>query len=376
MDRSAASLIEHLSSIQDPRMLAKTDHDLVDIIVITVCATICHCDDSWESIEEFGQERKTWLKQFLPLKNGIPSHDTFRRIFLLLNPEDLQKCFMEWTKDLQTITAGEVVAIDGKTPRGSFDNQLGNRAIHSVSAWATENQLVLGQIKVDTKSNEITAIPKLLDLLEVKGCVITIDAMGTQTEIAAKIIEKKADYLLALKGNQGDLHQAVEYYFNDALKNNFRGIRHTQYETVDGDHGRIETRRYYKVKDINWLDKKNDWAGLSGIGMVLSEVEKNGAMTQEKRYFITSLKGDAEEMGKASRKHWGIENTLHWSLDVSLREDECRRRKGHLPMNSAIIRRMVINLLKKESSNKRKSINGRRLKACLNENYLLKVLLG
>jgi predicted transposase YbfD/YdcC len=371
---STTSLIEHFITISDPRMKKKCDHLLIDILVITVCASICRFDESWEEIEEFANYKIDWFKRFLELPNGIPSHDTFRRVFLLLDPVEFQECFYHWADCLRSKITGETIAIDGKTSRGSRDNIAGKKAIHTVSAWANENQLVLGQIQVDEKSNEITAIPKLLDLLDVSGCTITIDAMGTQKKIAAKIVDKKADYILGLKGNQGTLLDDVKTYIDDQLDNKIDDDSYQVKETADANHGRVEERKFHLFSNIDWLEQKPDWKGLSSIGVVESTVENKEVITFERRLFITTL-DSIDCFAKGVREHWGVENSLHWTLDVAFDEDRSTRKKGHSPANSAVLRHITLNLLKRETS-KKGSINRKRKRACMDESYLEKLIFG
>jgi predicted transposase YbfD/YdcC len=374
MTSESSSLVEHFSKIKDPRIEKKCSHKLLDILVITVCATICRFDESWESIEDFANLKFDWLKKFLELPDGIPSHDTFRRVFLLLDPVAFQKCFYAWASSFREKIVGETIALDGKTSRGSSDISLDKKGVHMVSAWANENQMVLGQIKVNEKSNEITAIPELLELLDVSGCTVTIDAMGTQKEIAKKIIEKDADYVLGLKGNQETLHDDVKTYIDDQMDNKITTSSHQSKKTVDANHGRIEERNYHLFTDLDWLEQKDDWAGLMGIGMVESRIEKNKKISLERRYYITSLQC-IDRFAKDVRSHWGIENSLHWSLDVSFNEDRKTQRKGNSPANSAVLRHIVMNLLKREKS-KKISINRKRAIACMVPDYLEKVIFG
>lgn len=370
----STSLVEHFSKIKDPRIINKCDHKLIDILVIVVCASLSRFDDSWQSIEDFGNLREEWFKKFLELPNGIPSMDTMRRVFLLIDPVEFQSFFHGWASVFRSKITGETVSVDGKCSRGSRDEAAGKKAIHTVSAWANENELVLGQVKVDEKSNEITAIPKLLKLLDIAGCTVTIDAMGTQKKIATDIIDNKADYILGLKGNQGNLHDDVKTYINDQLDVKITDDSHQTKKTVDGDHGRIEERKFHLFTNLNWLEQKDDWAGLSGIGVVESSVEKKGKSSFERRFYITTHTC-IDKFSKGVREHWGVENSLHWTLDVAFNEDRSTRRKGNSPANSTVLRHITLNLLKKEKTLKR-SINTKRSHACINLDYLEKVVFG
>jgi len=369
------SIADHFGSLKDPRMGRMVDHYLIEIITIAICGVICGADD-WVAIEEFGREKEQWLRGFLHLPNGVPSHDTIRRVFIELDPETFQLCFVQWMQAISQLSQGEIVAIDGKRLRRSHDRTSGKAAIHMVSAWASSNRLVLGQLKTDEKSNEITAIPELLRVLTLKGCIVTIDAMGCQTEIVNFIVEKEADYALSLKGNQGTLHQGVQDLFSYAFETNFRDITHDFHQTVDKDHGRLEIRRHWTIDEpefITYLNPTQKWANLRCIGLVESERNVADNVTIEKRYYISSLSGHAIEFSRVVRTHWEIENCVHWVLDVAFREDDCRVRQGNAPQNLAVLRHIALNLLRQEKTAKC-GIKNRRLKAAWNNDYLLKIL--
>ncbi len=370
-----ATITEHFSELKDPRRYNKW-HPLHDIIVIAICAAICGADD-WVAVEDFGKAKQSWFEEFLELPHGIPSHDTFGDVFKVLDPEQFQKCFIQWVQAVNEVSEGQVIPIDGKQLRRSHDKTLGKNAIHMVSAWAAENHVVLGQIKVDDKSNEITAIPQLLDLLEISGCIVTIDAMGCQRKIAKKIVkEKKADYVLALKGNQSGLFEDVKSLFERAQEMEFENCEY--HKTEERGHGRIEVRECWTLSvpeylaDIRSLE---DWWGLRTIIMVKSKRVVNHKISEESRYYISSLSGNAKQALRAVRGHWGVENRVHWVLDIAFREDECRIRKGNGAQNFAVLRHIALNLLKQEKTAKCGTKN-KRLKAGWDENYLLKVLSG
>jgi predicted transposase YbfD/YdcC len=370
MSKKGNGINEHFSIIKDPRK-SNCRHKLIDIITIALCAIICGCD-TWVQVEDFGRVKYDWFKTFLELPHGIPSHDTFGRVFALIDPVEFQNSFVQWMKTIQKATSGQVVAIDGKTLRRSHDHAIDQGPIHIVSAWVNENQMVAGQMKTEKKSNEIKAIPKLLRLLDVTGCIVTIDAMGCQKNIARQIIDQGADYLLALKGNQGQLHQDIELFFQDAAKSNFREVPHGFHQTVDGDHGRVETRKYWITSDIEWLHDKEQWPGLTSVVMAQRERDVKGQVSVETRYYISSMAADPSNIAQAVRGHWGIENSLHWVLDVAFREDESRIRKDHAPENSAILRHIALNLLKKVDP--KKSVKRKRLIAGWDNQFLANVL--
>jgi predicted transposase YbfD/YdcC len=367
------SISKHFQGITDPRRDNKR-HSLMDIITIAICAVISNAD-SFEEIAEFGKAKYQWLKGFLELPHGIPSADTFERVFARIDPDEFKNSFIRWVKAICELTKGAIVSVDGKTVRRSHDKSNGKSAIHMVSAWACANGIVLGQRKTEEKSNEITAIPELLKLLEIKGCIVTIDAMGCQKHIAEVIIDKEADYVFSLKGNQGRLHNDVELFFQEHRKNNFKDISFDYHETVDGDHGKVEIRRYFTTSDIGWLQGKEDWKSLETICMVERERHFKDTIEKETSYYIGSIESGAERFGHAVRSHWGIENSLHWVLDVTFREDESRIRKDNAPENFAVLRHIALNMIKRETTLK-KSIKSKRLRAGWDNAYLLKVLAG
>lgn len=368
------SLVDCLSVIRDPRQESKIEHELIDILVLCVFGVICGAE-GWQDIEEVGHSRLSWLQERGFCKNGIPVDDTIARIVSSLCPEALQGCFIKWMAAVETATDGRIVAIDGKTLRHSYDKKKRKSAIHMVSAFAAENGVVLGQKKTDDKSNEITAIPALLDLLDIKGCIVTIDAMGCQEEIAKKIIGKEADYVLAVKGNQKQLHEEIMDFFQTARKYEFRNVRYDYFEEVHKGHGRVEQRRYWISDMIDAISSPGRWSSLCSIGMVEAERYIDGKITSETRYFISSLTSDAKIFANAVRKHWAIENQLHWVLDVSFREDESRIRRDNAPDNFAVFRHVAINALRNEKTCK-KGIKAKRFKAALQSDYAQKVLNG
>lgn len=370
---SEKTIDSFFEKIEDHRHHNKL-HKLIDVIVIAICGVVAGAD-TYEQIENFGKKRKRWLSKFLQLPYGIPSHDTFGRIFERMNPNEFQSCFMSWIQSVTEQTRGQVIAIDGKTLRRSHDNSNDKKAIHMISAWASSNQVVLGQLKTEEKSNEITAIPYLLKLLDISECIVTIDAMGTQKKIAKTIIDKGGEYILALKENHKNLYDDVELYFNniDSMQEHEDPLNENT--DVNGGHGRVETRRCVVTSDIEWLEGKKDWPGMKSICMVESTRETKDESSHEKRFYISSLDCDAEVIGKAVRKHWGIENSVHWVLDIAFREDESRIRKGFGPENFASIRHIALNLLRNNKTFKG-SVKTKRLNAAMDIGYLEEIVFS
>lgn len=346
IENATPSIIHHFSSIQDPRINRQRKHQLQDIFFISICATICGADN-WVAIEEFGLAKEAWFTELLGLGHGIPLHDTFGEVYAAIDTEQISVCFSRWVADLAHITEGEVIAIDGKCLRRSLDKASKKAAIHMVSAWAQQNNLVLGQVKVDDKSNEITAIPKLLSRLDIAGAVITIDAMGCQKKIAEQIKQQGGDYVLSLKGNQGNLHDDVKTFFTSSLSPTVASV------SYEGEHGRIETRSIRVTADIAWLQEWHDWKSLQSIIAVTAKREIGDKVTEETRYFISSLDAnDPLRLERVVRAHWSIENNLHWVLDVAFDEDSNRTRTGHSAANLAVIRHIALNLIKAEKTSR------------------------
>ena len=367
------SLLRRFDEVEDPRVERTKLHRLPDILVITLCAVICGAD-SWTEIELFGKAKFDWLRTFLELPNGVPSHDTFGRVFCRLDPEQFEQCFLTWMQALAQASGGRLIAIDGKTLRRSFDKANNKAAIHMVSAWSETNRIVLGQLATDAKSNEITAIPRLLEMLDITDSVVTIDAMGCQKAIARQIVEQEGHYVLQVKGNQETLHDLVKETFDELTSGTMSGVPCSYYEEANGGHGRVETRRIWTTEWTDWYPKRSDWAGLRSFVCVESQRTVDGQSSTDRRYYISDLGGvEASMMLEYVRGHWGIENRLHWSLDVAFREDTLRNRVGYSAENLSRIRRLALNLLRRDKTCKA-GIKGKRLQACLKEEYLLRVL--
>ena len=361
------SLLDHFGQLPDPRIRRTRRHELSDVLVIAICTLLCG-GESFNDMEDFGLAKEEWFRTFLALPNGIPAHDTFNRVFSALKPSAFLECFMRWTQSLREATGEEIVAMDGKALRRALK---GEGVPHIVSAWAVRNGLVLGQVRVNDKSNEITAIPELLRALELAGCIVTLDAIGCQKRIAREIVEADAHYVLALKGNQQTVHAEIRDFLDATLRDHPQELAHHQ--TVEKDHGRLESRHYWQSDRLDWFADQAAWEGLCSVGMVESSREIKGVIQTERRYFLSSLPLDAPRMARAIRSHWAVENQLHWVLDVQFNEDQSRARTGFAAENLATLRRLALNLLKREHTKKR-GIRGKQKNAGWNHAYLLKLL--
>jgi predicted transposase YbfD/YdcC len=369
---SSRSLQTALATITDPRDASLTEHRLLDILMIAICCLLCG-GQNFSHMEQFGHAKLSWLRAFLELPHGIPSHDTFRRVFLLLDPQQFAEVFLHWTQSLRAAVGAEVVALDGKTLRRSFDRAKGGGPLHLVSAWATANRLVLGQLATAEKSNEITAVPELLRTLELAGCIVTVDALNCQKNIAKEISEADADYVLALKGNHGTAYAEVKRFLEDARQRGYAGVAHDFVETLEKGHGRVEIRRYWVSDQIGWFADRAQWEKLRSVGMVEAERHVGGAVSVERRFYLSSLPAEAKLLAHAVRSHWGIENQLHWVLDVQMNEDQCRVRAGHAAQNLATLRRLVLNLQRRDQRPKL-SIKAKQLQASWDHTYLQTLL--
>lgn len=366
--------LEQFAEIEDPRGKKGIQHPLLSIVMIAILAVIGGAT-GWEDIETYGESHEAWLSTFLSLPSGIPSADTYRRLFERIDPEVLERCFLEWVEQIVEATGAKIIPIDGKTLKGSYDRNRGQKALHLVSAWASEHRLLLGQVKVESKSNEITVIPTLLELLEIGGSIITLDAMGTQVEIAHRIRAKGGDYLLCLKANHPTLYGQVEQWFEQAQALDFEGIEHDYEQTVEAGHHRQENRQVWvvPVSEMGDLHQIDQWAGIQTIVMVKRVRQLWNKTTVETMFYLSSLPCDASRNAHAIRAHWGIENQMHWVLDVTFGEDACRIRTGHAPDNFALLRRLAISVLNRESS-KRRSLRQKTKRAAMSPDYMLTVL--
>lgn len=374
---TSPSLAAYFRDLPDPRIDRTKSHKLIDVLVIGVCTLLCG-GETFNDMEDFGKAKRDWLKTFLELPHGIPSHDTFNRVFAALDPKRFLDCFLRWTQSLRTAVSGEIVALDGKALRRALNQ--GQAMPYVVSAWAVSNGLALGQLKVAEKSNEITAVPELLRALELRGCIVTLDAMGCQKKIAKQIIDSGADYVLALKGNHETVHDEVKSYLDEAIlaqaaDRTARGglPELVSAETVEKDHGRFEIRRYWQSENIGWFADLEKWKGLRSVGVVESVREVKGETSIERRYYLSSLPRDIINFAKAVRGHWGVENQLHWQMDVTFGEDQSRARTGHAAENLATLRRLALNLLKRDTTKKR-GIRGKQKNAGWHHPYLLHLL--
>lgn len=369
------SIVSHFGGMDDPRSDDGKRHTLQDVLAVAIVAVLCGAD-SWPEVEAFGRAKLIWFHTFLELPHGLPTHYTFRRVFAHLDPEQFRDSFMSWVCAVYEMTQGQVVAIDGKTLRRSHDRLLDREAIQMVSAWAQEDHLVLGQVKVEEGSNEIGAIPRLLKMLKLAGCIVTIDAIGCQKAFTRMITDREGDYVLAVKKNQGHLYQDVKDLFDEIDHSDISFIEHDYHETTEKDHGRIEIRRCWALSDQECLDYLRDregWIGVQSLVMVKSKRAIDGTWSEQVRYFISSLPGEAKRLLAAVRGHWGIENSLHWVLDIAFREDESRLRKDHGAENMAVLRHLALNLIKQEQTFKG-STKTKRLRAGWDNDYLLKLL--
>jgi predicted transposase YbfD/YdcC len=365
-----SELLKNIQQLQDPRT-RWTQHSLTDIVTIAIMAVLSGADD-WNAIESYGEAKKDWLSGFLSLLNGIPSHDTFNDVISRLEPSIFAECCLGWMKEAAANIGAQIISIDGKSFNGSYDREKSQKSLHMVSAWVSSHHLLLGQVKTEKKSNEITAIPKLLELIDIKGHIVTIDAMGAQKKIAQQIVKQGGEHVISLKGNQGTLHNNVKKAFDEAVAQEWEGVRHETCKTIEGGHGRIEKRRYYLIPAAAVAMPKG-WPTVQSVVMVERERSDWKKTSYEVQYYICSLSADVEKIGKAIRAHWGIENQLHWSIDVVFGEDKSRIRTGHGSENFGTMRRQTLGLLKRDTTLK-KSIRLKRYHAAMDNDYLIRVL--
>jgi predicted transposase YbfD/YdcC len=368
-----AAFAKHFAALEDPRR-GEVTHPLLNIVTIAVCAVICGADD-FAAIAEFGRKRRDWFARLLDLSSGIPSHDTFNNVLARLKPAAFEECLLNWVLALHEVTEGQIIPIDGKTLRRSYDRAHSKAAIHMVSAWASLNHISLGQVTVEEKSNEITAIPKLLEMIDVSGALVTIDAMGCQTEIAAKIIAEGGDYCLAVKDNQPKLLAAISEFFEDHLLDDFARHAVRRHAKNERGHGRVEEREYLIAPLPEDFPQQARWKGLKALGLAINNIERDGKDVTEVRYYILSMYTSGQRFAEAVRDHWSIENRLHWQLDVTFREDESRLRRDHAPANFSLLRRTALSLLKNETTNKL-GLKNKRLAAAWDPTYLEQTLFG
>lgn len=365
-----SDLLKSIQQLPDPRT-RWTQHSLIDIVTIAIMAVLSGADD-WNAIQAYGEAKQEWLSGFLELPNGIPSHDTFNNVISRISPVAFAECCIGWMREAATNIGAQVISVDGKELRNSYDSEKGQKSLHLVSAWVSSHHLLLGQVKTDEKSNEITAIPKLLELINIKGHIVTIDALGAQKKIAQQIVKQEGDYIFSLKGNQCNLHKGVEKVFEEAVKKEWEGVRYEAHQTIEAGHGRIEKRRYYAMPAAT-VQMPKGWETMQSIVMVERERTYRNKTSVEVQYYISSLSADIEKISNAIRSHWGVENQLHWSIDVVFREDKSRIRTGHGAENFATMRRQTLGLLTKDTSLK-KSIRLKRYRAAMDNDYLSRVL--
>jgi len=368
----AVVFLNHFKDLPDPRQAGKVIYPLDEVLLLCLLAVLAGAE-SFVDIALFGERKLDLLRRFRPFRDGTPSHDQLGDIFATLDAAKFQKCFVSWVASLTGATA-DVIAIDGKTVRRSFQKKAAKAPIHMVSAFAARQRLVLAQVRVAEKSNEIVAIPALLDMLAIEGAIVSIDAMGCQRDIAAKIVDRKADYVLALKGNQGSLREDVELFAAEQKANDFKDTKVSRHQTVDGEHGRIETRTYTAFHDIAWLQERHDWPGLKGIVMVESTREIADKIEHETRFYITSLVWLAHQLGPVIRSHWAIENSLHWVMDMIFRDDECRIRTEHAPANFTTLKHMAHNLIRKAPG--KPSLRAKRKIAAWDDDFLASLIVA